>query len=293
MDAYKARTALVMEGGAMRGMFTCGVIDVFQEAGIEFDAAAGISAGAVFGCNYQSRQIGRAIRYNKRFCRDPRYCSIRSLIKTGDLYGADFCYKQIPDVLDPFDRKAFRENPMKFYVGTTDALTGRPVYHLCTDGEENDILWMRASASMPVFSRAVEVDGYKLLDGGVADAVPYRFMEDEGYRRNVIILTQPAGYRKDKEPAFMNALYRVTLRKYPKIIEALETRGEMYNRQMDEIDEREKTGESIVIRPPEPLNIGRTEKNADELERVYQIGRSEGAARLDEVRSFLSAEDAK
>lgn len=100
------KTALIMEGGAMRGMFTCGVMDVLMEHGITFDGAAGISAGAVFGCNFKSRQIGRPIRYNKRYCRDPRYCSLRSLIRTGDLYGADFCYRELPDILDPFDRKA-------------------------------------------------------------------------------------------------------------------------------------------------------------------------------------------
>ena len=110
------KTALIMEGGAMRGMFTCGVLDVFLENGIRFDGAAGISAGAVFGCNFKSEQTGRAIRYNKKYCKDPRYCSIQSLIRTGDLYGADFCYREIPDVLDPFDRVAFRDNPLEFYL---------------------------------------------------------------------------------------------------------------------------------------------------------------------------------
>ena len=127
------KTGLILEGGAMRGMFTCGVTDVFLEKGIEFDGAAGISAGAVFGCNFKSRQAGRAIRYNKRYGRDPRYCSVRSLVKTGDLYGVDFCYREIPDVLDPFDRAAFRENPMAFYVGATDVMTAQAVYHRLDD----------------------------------------------------------------------------------------------------------------------------------------------------------------
>ena len=143
------KTGLVLEGGAMRGMFTCGVIDVLMENGIRFDGAAGISAGAVFGCNYKSRQIGRPVRYNKNYCKDPRYCSDRSLIKTGDLYGADFCYRELPDVLDPFDRETFKNDPMEFYIGATDVKTGKAVYHKCTDGGEDDLLWMRASASMP------------------------------------------------------------------------------------------------------------------------------------------------
>ena len=148
----------------MRGMFTCGVIDVFMEEGITFDGAAGISAGACFGCNFKSRQIGRPIRYNKRYSRDPRYCSLRSLLKTGDLYGADFCYRELPEVLDPFDYGAFAENPMIFYIGATDVDTGKPVYHKCSDGKDLDMQWIRASASMPLVSRTVEIGGRKLLE---------------------------------------------------------------------------------------------------------------------------------
>ena len=199
---------LIMEGGAMRGMFTCGVIDVFMEQGIEFDGAAGISAGAVFGCNIKSRQIGRPIRYNKKYCKDPRYCSIRSLLKTGDLYGVEFCYHELPDVLDPFDQDTFRQNPMAFYVGATDVNTGRVVFHKCSDGGETDIQWMRASSSMPVVSRPVTIGRYTLLDGGIACPVPYRFMEKKGYDRNVIILTQPEGYRKTKSPSALQAVPR-------------------------------------------------------------------------------------
>lgn len=278
------KSALIMEGGAMRGMFTCGVIDVFMENNIEFDGAAGISAGAVFGCNFKSRQIGRPVRYNKKYCRDPRYCSIRSLLTTGDLYGADFCYRELPDVLDPFDRKTYAENPMEFYAGATDVETGECVYRLCMDGGDGDMRWFRASASMPVVSRPVEMDGRLYLDGGIADAVPYRWMEQNGYTRNVIILTQPRGYRKEPETGFIMKLF---LRKYPKILEAMEHRHEMYNRQMDDLDRMEDNGDAVVIRPPEALHIGHTEKNPEELERVYRIGRAEGEKRLADVIRLL------
>ena len=278
------KTALIMEGGAMRGMFTCGVMDVFLENGITFDGAAGISAGAAFGCNFKSRQIGRPIRYNRKYCRDPRYCSIRSLMKTGDLYGADFCYRELPDVLDPFDRKAFAENPMAFYVGATDTETGKCVYHLCTDGGDGDTLWFRASASMPVVSRPVRIGGREYLDGGISDAVPYRYMENLGYDRNVIILTQPKGYRKKPGTSM---LMKLLLRRIPKIREAMEHRHEMYNRQMDELDRMEGRKAALVIRPPEDLRIGHMEKNADELERVYRIGRREAEKRLPEIQSWL------
>ncbi len=277
------KTGLVMEGGAMRGMFTCGVIDVFLEEGIVFDGAAGISAGAVFGCNYKSRQIGRAIRYNKKYCKDPRYCSVRSLLKTGDLYGADFCYHTLPDELDPFDTVTFRNNPMEFYVGATDVDTGKAVYHKCTDGGELDIQWMRASSSMPVVSKPVKIGMYTLLDGGIVDPVPFRFMERIGYNRNVIILTQPEGYRKSPGLGLMQLM----LRQYPAIAKAMSVRYERYNKQMDEIRQREYRDEVFVIRPPEPLKIGHTEKDPENLERVYQIGRAAAEECIDKMCVFL------
>ena len=278
------KTALIMEGGAMRGMFTCGVLDVLMENGIAFDGAAGISAGAVFGCNFKSEQIGRPVRYNKKYCRDPRYCSIRSWLKTGDLYGADFCYRELPDVLDPFDRNAFARNPMAFWVGATDVDTGKCVYHLCTDGGETDMRWFRASASMPAVSRPVRIDGHRYLDGGIADAVPYAYMEQLGYDRNVIILTQPGGYRKKAQSLPVLKLF---LRRYPGICEAMQHRHEMYNRQMDELDRREAEKRALILRPPEDLRIGHTEKNPKELERVYRVGRKEAEKRLAEIRQWL------
>ena len=279
------KTGLVMEGGAMRGMFTCGVLDVLLENSINFDGAAGISAGAAFGCNFKSKQIGRAIRYNKKYSRDPRFCSFHSLIKTGDLYGADFCYRELPDILDPFDKETFRINPIEFYVGATDVLTGKCIYHKCTDGEETDLRWMQASASMPLVSRPVAVDGYLLRDGGITDSVPYGYMEELGYNRNLIILTQPDGYEKTRSRGL--PLIKLALHKYPAIAEAMAVRHEMYNRQMKEIKEREQKGISFVIRPPEALGISRTEKDSDELERVYRIGRREAEKALPELRFFL------
>lgn len=279
------KTGLILEGGAMRGMFTCGALDVLLEEGIAFDCAAGISAGAVFGCNYKSRQRGRALRYNKRYCRDPRYCSLRSLLKTGDLYGADFCYRELPDRLDPFDRAAFSANPLAFFVGATDADTGEIVWHRCTDGGERDMLWMRGSASMPMVSRPVAVDGRRLLDGGIVDPVPYDIVEREGCGRCVYILTQPKGYRKKKSPLL--PLMRFALRRLPRIAAAMAVRHEVYNRQMAEIDEKERRGEILVLRPAESLGIPRTEDDPAELERVYQLGRSEALRSLPRLRAFL------
>ncbi len=279
------KKGLIMEGGAMRGVFTCGVIDVFMENGIEFDGAAGISAGAVFGCNVKSRQIGRGIRYNKAYCKDPRYCSIRSLLTTGNIYNVDFCYHTLPRELDPFDDKTFAENPMEFFVGATDVNTGKPVFHRCSDGGETDMKWFQASASMPVVSRIVEVGGRQMLDGGIVCPVPYRFMETMGYKKNVLILTQAQGYRK-KKPDLMT-ISRLMLHNYPELLKAIARRPRVYNRQMAQIDQDELRGKILVIRPREPLNIPRTESDPAELERVYQLGRREAERRLGEVKRYL------
>ena len=168
------KKGLVLEGGGIRGIFSAGVMDVLMEEGIKFDGGIGVSAGAAFGCNYKSGQPRRAIRYNLKYAKDPRYSSVRSLLTTGDLFNAQFCYHDIPNKLYPFDWKAFRENPMEFYLVCTDVETGKPVYHLC--GEENEwemLEWFRASGSMPLVSRVVEIDGQKLLDT-TTSAFPYR-----------------------------------------------------------------------------------------------------------------------
>jgi len=279
------KTGLIMEGGSMRGMFTCGIIDVFLENGITFDGAVGVSAGAVFGCNLKSKQIGRALRYNKMFCKDKRYASFKNLIKTGDLYGADFCYHEIPDRLDVFDTATFAANPMEFYIVATDVETGRPVYHKCKDGGADDIQWMRASASMPIVSKIVEVGERKLLDGGMADSIPVKFMERRGFDRNVAILTRPLDYVKEKNKFLPMA--KIVYRKYPQMIKCLATRHLRYNRTTAYIREKEQAGELFVIRPPQALKIGGVEHNPDELDRVYRLGRSVGLEKLEEVKAWL------
>lgn len=276
---------LVLEGGAMRGMFTAGVTDVLMENGIEFDGAIGTSAGAVFGCNYKSRQIGRTIRYNKKYCRDSRYVGFKNLIMTGDLYGRDFAYNELPNKLDIFDKETFSKHPMEFYVVATDVQTGEAVYHRCTDGGERDTTYMRASASMPLVSNIVEVDGRKMLDGGMADSIAIKEMERMGYRKNVIILTQPDGFIK--EPNKMLPVMRIKYRKYPEFIKSLETRHTRYNETIDYITEGERKGSMFVIRPERPLEIGAMEKKPDELERVYQTGRETALKRLDELKEFM------
>jgi predicted patatin/cPLA2 family phospholipase len=282
------KTGLVLEGGAMRGMFTAGVLDVFMENGITFPGAIGVSAGAVFGCNLKSNQPGRVIRYNTTYSRDPRYVSLRSLFTTGDLYGEQFCYHELPDKLDPFDYDTFACSPMEFYVVATDVHTGKPVYHKCgTDGQK-ELQWLRASASMPVVSRVVEVDGHSLLDGGVADSVPLRYFESIGYQKNVVVLTQPQEYKKTKSR--LAPLMKLALRKYPRLAEVMARRHEEYNKTMEYIRSREETGDVLVIRPKESLGISRTERDPEKLRAVYALGRKAAEEQLKAVRTFLQKE---
>ncbi len=265
------RKGLVLEGGAMRGLFTAGVLDIFMENDIRFDGAAGVSAGACFGVNYKSHQIGRVIRYNRKFCDEWRYRSYRSLILTGDLYGGEFCYHELPDKLDVFDTKTFAEDPMEFYAVATDVETAKPVYHLLTDGGYEDLEWIRASASMPLAARIVEIGDKKLLDGGITDSIPLEFMENKGYDRNVVILTQPIDYVKHayKIMPIINA----SLHRYPKLVDAIARRHEMYNAQTTYVKVREESKDALVIRPPEALGVGALEKDPLQMQRVYDIGR--------------------
>ncbi|MDE6776221.1 MAG: patatin family protein [Ruminococcus sp.] len=280
------KTGLVLEGGAMRGLFTAGVLDVLMENEITFDGATGVSAGACFGCNCKSGQNGRVIRYNLRFCRDKHYCSIWSLIFTGNMFGAEFCYHTIPDKLDLFDYKTFRENPMDFFVVCTDITTGKPVYKRLKTACFTELEWMRASASMPLASKIVSIDGRKLLDGGISASIPLRFMEKNGYERNVVILTQPRGYikKQGKSSSVISAVYR----KYPEFVKSCIQRPEMYNNQLRYIAQAEKEGRAFVIAPPEKLPIGHIEHNPDVMLEVYRTGRKTALKSLKGLLKFRS-----
>lgn len=276
---------LVMEGGAMRGLFSTGVTDVLMENGITFDGAVGVSAGACFGCNYKSGQNGRAIRYNLRFCKDKRYCSVHSLATTGDMFGAEFCYHTLPDKIDIFDNETFCKNPMEFYVVATDVETGKAVYRKIKNMNYNELEWIRASASMPLASRIVDIDGKKMLDGGVADSIPLRFMQAMGYEKNVVILTQPRDYVKSQNK--MLRLVKAKYRRYPEFVKAFENRPKVYNSQLKYISKSEQESRTFVIAPPEKLPIGHVSHEYDSLLEVYRIGRNTANSMLDDIVEFL------
>lgn len=269
----------------MRGLFTAGVMDVLMENGISFDGAVGVSAGAAFGCNYKSGQIGRVLRYNTCFCKDKRYCGLSCLLKTGNIYSTEFCYGEVPLKLDIFDFEAYRKNPMEFYVVCTDIETGRPVYHSYTGLEPNGFDWIRASASLPLVANVVEIEGQKLLDGGIADSVPVKFFESKGYLRNVAVLTQPENYQKQPNKAL--PLIHLKYRKYPEFVKAVANRHIMYNEELAYVKQQEELGNLFVLRPEKPLPVSRVEKDPEKLQQAYEIGRQTAVEKLAALQAFL------
>jgi len=280
------KKGLVLEGGAMRGLWTAGVTDVMMEHDIWPDGLIGVSAGAAFGCNYKSRQIGRAIRYNTRFARDRRYSGVWSLVTSGDYFNAKFGYHVVPYEYDLFDTKTFEQNPMQFIVVCTDVETGEAVYHDMNHVSFDELEWLRASASMPLVSKVVEVQGRKLLDGGVSDSIPLSFFESIGYDRNVVILTQPLGYRK--QPSKLMPLMRLSLREHPQFVKAMSERYIMYNRQLEFVAQAEKEGRCLVIRPDEKIPIGHISHDPEQMRRVYEIGRQVGERYIEKIKEFYA-----
>ena len=274
------KIGLVLEGGAMRGIYTAGVLDTFIENNIEVDAIIGVSAGALFGANYKSNQKGRAIRYIKKYASDNRFMGLKTLFKTGNLVNKEFAYDEIPNKLDPFDYKEFDKNKMKFYATVTNVATGEPEYHLIKDSKKQMEI-LRASGSMPFVSNVVEYEGNKYLDGALADSIPVNKMKELGYDKIIVVLTKPLGYRKKKHTKIIPKLW---YKKYPKLVEDINTRYLRYNQCINEIDKDESL---FVIRPSKVLRVGRIEKNPDRLQSLYDLGVSDTKALLKELKEYI------
>ena len=278
-----SKTGLVLEGGGMRGIYTAGVLDVLMEEGLSFDGVIGVSAGAIHGCSFLSMQKGRSIRYYKKYSKDPRFMGVRSLIKTGDIVGAAFCYHELPDKLDVYDHEAFLANQTDFYVSCTNLETGEAEYPKITD-MRRDIDYLRASATLPYVSKIVTIGDKKYLDGGCSDGIPVEAFRKMGYDRNLLILTRPADYVRGPEHSLLARLF---YRKYPQFVKALLRRHTEYNKTTERIKALEKEGSVFVIRPKAALNIGRLEKDPDALQRVYDIGQEDAKAMLPALLRWL------
>lgn len=286
--ANKGKVAAVFEGGSYRCQFTAGVIDVLLGRGIK-DAAAcyGVSAGAMCGLSYKSRQIGRVNRVNLAFCNDSRYMGAKAVASSGSLVGYDFMLNDVQDRIDPFDNETFLANPMRLYATVTDIVFGTPAY-LEVKHAVLDIDAVRASTSMPLVTPPVEIAGHFYLDGGVADSVPVEHvLEDEGFDRALVVLTQHRGYEKDLYE--LMAAARARYSEFPYLVEALETRHERYNEQRRHIEAYERDGRALVIAPPRPVEVGHVEHDASKLLELYIQGRQEAERRLPEIRAFMEA----
>ena len=284
---YK-NTALVLEGGGMRGAYLAGVLDVMYDNGLKFGGYAGTSAGATHLCNYLSEQRERNKRIDTVHSAHKRYMGWGNLIRTGDFFEVKYCYNEIPRVIDPFDFDKFRENAAEseFYAAASNLETGGAEYLLTRDLDmHEDMEKIRASASLPLMSHIVEIDGMKLLDGGVADSIPFEIMAKKGFEKQVVIVTQPEGYVK--KPNSMIPLFKIFYRKYPKFIEAARTRHIRYNQCLKTLDEWCKRGTTFRIRPSESFDIDRLEKDKSKLVKLYDLGVKDAIRLMPQLMEFL------
>lgn len=273
----------VLEGGAKRGIYTAGVLDVFLEKGIIADAVIGVSAGAIHGCSYVSKQKGRSIRYNLKYNNDYRFMSYRSWLKTGNIVDTEFSYHELPDKLDVFDHDAFESSETKFYVTCTNLETGKAEYIYCPSLRGKNIDYIRASASMPFVSQIVEIDGKKYLDGGIADSIPFAAAKKMGYDKIVVIETRPKGYRKKAFP--MMWLAKLVYRQYPNFVEAIQNRHKMYNEELEQV-ERSK---AFLLRPSKLVQISKVEHDEEIIEEMYKLGRYDATQSLAALREYLGS----
>ena len=275
---------LVLEGGAMRGLYTAGVLDVFLDNNIKVDGIIGVSAGVLFGVNYLSKQKGRAIRYNKKFAKDKRYMGMRSFLTTGNIINKDFAYYEIPFKIDVFDEETFEKSDTDFWATVTNIETGEAEY-IKLEKPIDQMEVLRATSAMPIVSEIIEIDGKKYLDGGVSDSIPVEKCKSMGYDKIIVILTRIIEYRKKKASS---TLAKIKYKEYPKLIETMENRYKKYNETVEKIIDMENKKEIFVIRPSKDLKIKRIEKDVDKLQAMYDLGVSDCKKQLEKLKEYIN-----
>ena len=275
---------LVVEGGGMRGVYTAGVLDYFMEKNLYFDDCYGVSAGACHISSYVSKQIGRSIKVTLDYINDKRYCSVNSLIKTGDMFGVEMLYDLIPNKLELYDYDTFNKFKGNFYSVVTNCKTGKAEYIKIKDMKK-DIIAVRASSSLPLLSRIVEINGKEYLDGGITDSIPIKKSIKDGHKKNVVILTRDKTYRKSK-PKFLS-FFKLKYKKYPNLVKAIENRYKMYNETLDFLEEEKAKNEVFIIQPKLPVKISRIEKDKDKLKALYNQGYEDAKELYEDLMKFL------
>lgn len=279
---------LVLEGGGMRGAYTAGILDVFHDNGLRFGGNVGTSAGATHLCNFIAEQKGRNLRIDTVHSKNPNYKSWGSLIRTGNYFNVDFCYRVLPYELDQFDFKTFYKHALEteIYACVTNVETGLAEYKRLMDIDlDGEIKYVQASASLPLCAKIVEVDGKKFLDGGVADSIPFAFLDKKGFKKQVVVLTRPQGYQKEKNPLI--PLMKIVYRNYPKFVEAVANRHIIYNESLKQLESWEQQGKTFVFRPSVDMKIDRLETNTDKLVELYKLGVRDAEANMPALLDFL------
>ncbi|HBO38122.1 MAG TPA: patatin family protein [Pasteurellaceae bacterium] len=278
------KVGLVLEGGAMRGMFTAGVLDVFLDEHIEINGIVSVSAGALFGANFPSKQRGRAIRYNRKYLNDNRYMGLHSLLTTGNIVNKDFAFYKLPFTLDPFDQSAFATSNIDFYVTLTNVESGKPEYFKIKDiFKEMELL--RATSAMPFVSKIVEYNDKKYLDGGISDSIPLHKCRQLGYDKLIVVLTRSLEYRKPKAPTW---LFKLFYRKYPELVKTLANRHLNYNQSVEEIINLNDSKKIFVIRPSKTLDIKRLEQNSAKIQAMYDLGIADARQAMEGLKQYLA-----
>ena len=278
----KHKTALILEGGAMRGLYSAGILDAFMENNINIDVIYGVSAGALFGLNYKSHQIGRALRYNLKYANEKNYMGFYSLITTGNIMNEEFCFKKLVYELDKLDFETYKNNPVDFYAVVTNLQTGKPEY-IKIDDAQKDMEYFRASGSMPFVSKPVKINDNLYLDGAISDAVPFKKALETNYEKIIVILTRPLGYRKKK--SYLS--YRLFYGKFPKLVETAKNSYKKYNETMDLIEKYESENKIIVLRPSKLIKVKRIEKDKTKLQSIYDLGVSDCMRKIEQIKTFL------
>lgn len=275
---------LVLEGGGMRGVYTAGILEYFLEQEIEFPYVIGVSAGASMAASYLSKQKDRNRKVNIEYITDKRYISWRNYFKQKQLFGMDFIFEEIPNKLVPYHYDEFYANPADLVIGATDVLTGEPIYYKKEDYGKDVLTLLRASSSLPFIAPEVHYQDKILLDGGISDSIPIRKAQADGFRKNIVVLTRNAGY--EKKPSKFHFWVRRKYPNYPGLQLALQNRYKMYNETIHYIEEEERKGNVIVIRPEQPLEVGRMEKDPRKLEKLYHQGFEDAKKFKDQILSF-------
>ena len=278
------KTALVLEGGAMRGIYTAGVLDVLMDNKIKVDAIIGVSAGALFGINYISNQRGRAIRYNKNYIKNKEYMGLYSLLTTGNIMNKEFCFNKLIYELDKFDFETFKKSNTDFYVTVTNVDTGKAEYIKIKDIEK-ELEYLRASGSMPLVSEIVQINNKKYLDGGIADSIPVNKAIDLGFDRIIVVLTRYIEYRKKKISLLP---YKIMYSKYPEFINTVGNRYINYNNTVEQIIREEENKNIFVIRPSKNPNIKRLEKDIHKVEETYNLGVNDAKNKLEDLINYIN-----